>query len=505
MRSKGGPTAADVPWRAWVRPPMAWTPLFIALLTMQMTLPVFLRRRWADQKRLLFPLARIPTELTRSSRPGDPLPGLLRSRLFWLAFGVPCAVFLVNGLHYYLPAVPKLRLMRDVGSVFSGRPWTALNGWPYNVYFEMTGVTYLVPDDMAFSLWLFWVLRKLAMVAREALGQVNHDAVLREQGFGGYLFLMATYVWLARRSLADVWSKAMHADPRIDDHQEPMSYRTALIGFAASVLVIVAWARAAGASVGYSLLGLALYLVSITAIARMVAEGGLFIVWPPMARFNRHLVRAFGPRAMGAQTYTILSYLGLKLADNSTSTMANMLDGYRIADLAGLEPRKAALMMLTCMVVAVFASHPAAFHAIYSRSVPALGRFPGIAFVGFGSDIVYNLTAPARFTATDYGHMAGGAAVTFALQVLRQRHVWWPVHPLAYVAMIGAPYLGDRYGFSIFLGWAARRMVQHLGGYRAYAAVGRAALGLVAGQAVILLLWSIVHYFRPINGVPIIE
>jgi hypothetical protein len=502
---EGVPTGGTLPWRAWVRPLAAWTPLFLALLTMQMTLPVLFRRRWADQERLLFPLARIPTELTRCDRPGDLLPSLLRSRLFRIAFGVPCLVFLLNGWHTYVPAVPEVRLMRDIGPVFGGRPWAVLNGWPLNVYFEMAGITYLVPDDMGFSLWLFWVLRKLAMVAREALGHTNHDAVLREQGFGGYLFLMGAYVWCARAQLADLWRKAVHNDPRIDDSREPMPYRLALLGFVASVAVVVGWARVAGASVGYSLLGLALYLVSITVITRMVAEGGLFIVWPPMERFNHYLVRAFGPQAMGAQTYTVLSYLGLKLADNSTSTMANVLDGYGIADLAGLDPRRTALLMLTCMVAAVFASHPAALYAIYSRSVPALGWFPRIAFVSFGSDIVSNLAAPVRFATADYGHMALGAGVTFVLQVLRRRHVWWPVHPLAYMAMIGAPYLGDRYGFSIFLGWAARRSVLYLGGFRTYAAARPCALGLVAGQAVILLLWSLVHYFRPIHAALIIE
>jgi hypothetical protein len=73
------------------------------------------------------------------------------------------------------------------------------------------------------------------------------------------------------------------------------------------------------------------------------------------------------------------------------------------------------------------------------------------------------------------------------------------------MAMIGAPYLGDRYGFSIFLGWAARRSVLYLGGFRTYAAARPCALGLVAGQAVILLLWSLVHYFRPIHAALIIE
>jgi len=418
---------------------------------------------------------------------------------------VPVAIFSLNGCHHYWPSLPHVRLMREIGWVFAERPWTVLNHWPYNLYFEMTGVTYLVPDDMGFSLWSFWVLRKLLMVGREAFGRFDHDPVLREQGFGGYLFLVAVYLYLARADLTAVWRKALLGDPRVDDTAEPLPYRLALASVAVSVVVLVLWCRAAGAAVGYTILGLLLYVATILVITRLVAEGGLFIVWPPMERFNHYLVRAFGPRAMGASTVVVLSYVGLKLADNSTSTMANALDGYRIGDLAGLDLRWTAGLMLAAMVVATFASHPAALYAIYSRSVPALGWFPRIAFVGFGGDIVRQLTTPDLFRPGDYLAMATGAAVTGGLQMLRQRYVWWPFHPLAYVAMIGAPYLGDRYGFSILLGWLARRAVLGCGGQKAYHAFRPAALGLIAGQALILPTWSIIHYFRPIEQALIIE
>ena len=502
---EGVPAGRAVPWRAWVRPLAAWTPVFVALLVLQMALPVLLRRRWVDRERLLFPLARIPVELTRYESDRSALPAVMRQRAFWAAFAVPVVVFTLNGCQQYWPVLPHLRLMRDTGYVFAGRPWTVLNQWPYNLYFEMVGVTYLVPDDMGFSLWSFWVLRKLIMVAREAFGRFDHDPVLREQSFGGYLFLAAAYVYLARAELAAVWRKAVFADRTVDDRGEPLPYRLAAASVVLSLATLVLWCRVAGAAVGPTVLGLLLYVVMILVITRLVAEGGLFIVWPPMERFNQYLVRAFGPHAMGASTVVILSYMGLKLADNSTSTMANALDGYRVGGLAGLDLRWTAGLMLAAMVVATFASHPTALYAIYSRSVPALGWFPRIAFVWFGGDIVRQLTTPDLFRPGDHVAMATGAGVTAGLQALRQRFVWCPLHPLAYVAMTGAPYLGDRYGFSIFLGWLARRAVLSCGGQRSYHAFRVAALGLIAGQAFILPTWSIIHYFHPIEQALIIE
>ncbi|MCD6352492.1 MAG: hypothetical protein J7M26_10260, partial [Armatimonadetes bacterium] len=128
------------------------------------------------------------------------------------------------------------------------------------------------------------------------------------------------------------------------------------------------------------------------------------------------------------------------------------------------------------------------------------------AFGGFGTQLTQLLEAPRMFTAGNYGNMALGAITTLILQACRQRYTWWPLHPLAYVAFIGGPsFMSDRYGFSVLVGWTIRRIVQRFGGHQAYRAFRPAAIGVVAGNAVVLLSWSIIHYFHPISGVLIIE
>jgi hypothetical protein len=503
---QGVPLGHSIPWRPWVWPLLAWTPFLLAVLFLQVTWAAWWRRRWADQERVLFPLAQIPVELVRYDSPGALFPTCFRSPLFWLAFAVPVLVYTKNALHYYFPAVPETRLIRDIGMVFRDRPWTVLNGWPYHIYFEMIGITYLVQDDMGFSLWFFWVARRLIMVFREAWGLTNHYDFLTHQGIGAYFLLTAVYLWLARSALGEVARKALFNDPRVDDSREPLPYRLAFWGFGAALLVIVGWARLAGAAAGYALLLMLLYLLSITVLSRLVAEGGLFAVWTAIAQPHPHIVSIFGPRTLGVRTTTILHYMGWKLGDTASNTMANILQGYKIADVGRLHPRGSALLMMVALGVALLASHPSAIYAIYSRSVPGLGWWPRGAFSGFGTQLMQLLTSPRMFSAGNYGNMALGAAVTLCLQALRQRYVWWPLHPLAYVAIIGGPqFMGDRYGFSILVGWTIRRIVQRFGGYRAYHTCRPAALGVVVGNAVVLLTWTIVHYFHPISGVLIIE
>jgi len=63
----------------------------------------------------------------------------------------------------------------------------------------------------------------------------------------------------------------------------------------------------------------------------------------------------------------------------------------------------------------------------------------------------------------------------------------------------------DRYGFPIFLGWAASSLVLRLGGLRAHRGLRPAAFGLVSGNAVAMIAWSLYGLCRPMDGVWVIE
>ena len=91
--------------------------------------------------------------------------------------------------------------------------------------------------------------------------------------------------------------------------------------------------------------------------------------------------------------------------------------------------------------------------------------------------------------------MGLGAAATAMLVTLRQRVVWWPLHPLGFVAWVGWP--TDRYWLSILLGWLAKVVVLRFFGYRAFAQLRPLAFGLVLGVSVILTFWIVFHFFVP--------
>ena len=501
----GLPPGKSIPWGDWIVPLAVWTPYVVALLVLGATAAALLRRRWADEEHMLFPLAQIPVEMLSYDSERARLPKVFRSWLFWVGFAIPVLLYSKNALHYYFPGIPETDLTPDIGVVFTGRPWNMLNWFPYHYYFEMMGITYLVSDEMGFSLWFFWIFRRLGSVFRELLGLTNHDGFFGDQGIGAYTILAGVYVWYARHSLKQIARKAIFGDGGFNDRHEPMSARAMFFGFIVSIATIVVWGHLIGAAWWGTLALMGLYMISVIVLTRIVSESGVFAVWTPLADQERLIVRVAGTDAVGEKTITALSYMGYKISDTASLTAANIMQGYKMADMASLRPQAVWAVTAVALLVALFASHAPSLYAIYSHSVPGLGWWPRGSGNALGRGIAGLILANKEFTPGNYLNMASGAATVLFLNFMRQRFLWWPFHPLGYTALMGPQFMGNRYGFSIFVGWLVRRLVHRFGGYKAYRAARAAAVGMIVGNAVVLLSWTIVHYFHPIAGVLIIE
>ncbi len=499
----GLPPGHSIPWHDWILPLAVWTPFLLAVLMLGATTVALLRRRWADEEHMLFPLAHIPVEMVSYDGDRARLPRVFHHWLFWVAFAVPVLLYSKNALHHYLPALPETDLTPDLGIVFPGRPWNQLNHFPYHYYFEMMGITYLVSDEVGFSLWFFWIFRRLGGVYREMFGLTNHAEFFEHQGLGAYLLLAGLTLYGARHSLAETAHRARHGGG--DDSREPMSAKLAFYGFVGSLAVIVLWGHAIGAAWWTVLAVMGIYLVSVVVLTRIVSEAGVFAVWTPFGDQERLLVRVLGANALGPRSITALSYLGYKIRDTASLSAANVLQGFKMSELATLRPQSVWWLTAAALVVGLFASHAPSLYAIYSHTVPSLGWWPKGSANSLGSGISRLIATSKTFSLGNYGNMALGAVMVLFLNFMRQRFLWWPFHPLGFTALMGPQFMGDRYGYSIFLGWLARKLIVRFGGFTAYKAARAAAVGLVVGNAVVLLTWTIVHYFHPISGVLIIE
>jgi hypothetical protein len=510
----GMPFGERPPYGAWVRPLLAWTPFLLAILLMQVCATALFRQRW-DEERLTYPLAQAPVELIAYDGPRDAVPRVMRSWLFWLTFLIPCIIHSKNALHLYYPyAVGKTNLNANIGVIFGGPPLSYFDNLPVELYLETVGATYLIPTATALSLWVFWLWRRVIMVLRYQRGLTDHNVYLEEQGVGGQLVLATVCVVAAARALRRRARARPSASGLGGPGGEEVGLRWAAMGFLAGVVVVLATAVAASGwrSVPPMLLVIVLFLAGSTIVSRLVAESGLFCVWsplcPPQGRVAQLLGAwpGFDPTTPAwRQTMTGLNYMSWTIQHTAGSPMANVLQARKVGALTGLSQRALLLGIVAGIVVGYLACHPASLWALYNNGIYGMGWFSRQMSGALPGAIHYHTTALKPFEAADFAGMGHGALIVMALAAVRTRWHHFPLQPFAYAASMGPPWMMDRYGFSIFLGWAASHLVLRYGGIRTHRKLRPAAFGLIAGNAVILLLWTMVAYVRPMEGVLIIE
>ena len=99
-------------------------------------------------------------------------------------------------------------------------------------------------------------------------------------------------LWTGRSHLRAVCRKALGRPAALDESEEMMRYRTALIGLIASVIFAVFWLWRAGMGFGVSCLFVFATLVLYIGVSRVVSDVGLVFVSTPVGaqRFGNQLI-----------------------------------------------------------------------------------------------------------------------------------------------------------------------------------------------------------------------
>src|SRR5262249_26196294 len=136
-------------------------------------------------------------------------------RMLWYGLLVGGGIDLVNGLHYFYPAVPGLIVRHDAPELNLAKyltefPWTAVPrdvGIP--LYPFIIAIGYFLPLDLSFSIWFFFIVRNLLLVASAALGfepgQPHNPPYLNEQSWGAWFAIFGYTMWISRRQIAAVF------------------------------------------------------------------------------------------------------------------------------------------------------------------------------------------------------------------------------------------------------------------------------------------------------------
>ena len=485
----------DIPFSAWVEPLVWWGIFLLALYVAMVCTAVILRRQWVERERLAYPITQVPLAMVRGEDSGQLVNGFFKSWAMWAGCSIPFIVGSLIALHRYNPAFSPFQLTWII-------PFFPPHTLQLHITFMILGFSYLINTHVAAGIWFFYLLLKMEKAVLPAIGLqseqhivfgVSDSPFLAYQGVGALLTLVVLGLWSGREHLKNVVLKALGRAPHIDDGDEICSYRSAVIGGAGGVLVMVGWLWALGTPWWISLVFVVVAMMIFVGITRVVAEAGLAAVRTPMIAPDL-LIQGLGSQLVGPTGVFNLSMGYMWSGSLRVFVMATCANGLKLVEEMGRPSRRCAFWsIILALLIGSLGACWMIFHTSYKYGGINLNSW----FFHGAPSAVYDSALrnmePSGIDRVGLGFCVGGGAAMFLLTWLRQRLLWWPVHPLGFP--IGANSMMDYVWFSVFLAWLIKKLVLKYGGAGHYTRSQAFFLGLISGQALCNGTWLIVDYF----------
>jgi hypothetical protein len=492
---EGTPKGMPLPLLPWLIPIFAWSILAISFFWSMFCLCVILRRQWLEYDRLTFPLTHPPLEMTEGiDEPHTFFSFLLRQRLIWLGALIPFAIHSINGLHFYFPSIPEIRLTFPLNPYLTSFIFSQIGPFIAIVHFSVIGVTFLLPSDLAFSLWFFFFVFMAQSISLTYFGIIfpkfpgyATPAHAGLQMLGAFFAIVAYMLWNFSKNFGRNLKSS---------GEEPLSYKNALCGFLAGLLIATLWCVVSGASFSIALLSwITLFVIAIS-LTRFVSEGGLLFV--QAFRPSDLFIALVGTRAFSERHMTVMAFVEkVFMFDLRTFLMPFFMDSFRIAHVTGLPIRRLSKAMWLSIIASLIASSWSFLRLVYRRGANTMMQGAGAWFLQHSPRQVLDFTVayfeqPRDPTPLSRGTFLLGFVVTIILYRLRQIFAWFPLHPIGYA--MGPSWPMIQLWFSIMLGWLFKTLLLRYGGLSAFRKWRPFFIGLLIGEYLTAGLWLVIDY-----------
>ncbi len=490
---EGAPKGSENLWVPWIEPLLLWAPFFIALYIVMISIMVIVRKQWIENERLVYPLMQLPQELVVRE---DRFPPILKSKLMWIGFIIPCIFLSINALHAYFPYLPKVQL-EQVVYVFRRMKELFLH-----VRFSVIGFTYFVNLDIAFSLWFFNILFKvidgtfsmvgISVIERLGPFSPGRSPIFIHQGMGAMIVLVIFGLWTGRSHIRSVFRKAFKGDRNIDDSSEILSYRSAVFSTMGGIAVMFTWLLFSGVPLWAVFPFLFAGFVLLIGLSRIVAESGISQVAGPITP-QAFVSSGFGMRTLGPQGLTSIGFAFTWIGEIKTSVMFFCANGLKMAERLEKPRRYLFWAMLTGIAICFIGSAWATIHYGYSFGGLNLARSP----FNIGAQAPFFEYAEPYIRANEGPRWDGwlytliGAGAMYLLMLARHNFLWWPLHPIGFP--ISSIWPTHFLWLSIFISWLFKSAILKYGGPKLFRQLRPLFLGLILGEFATQGIWLVIN------------
>jgi hypothetical protein len=282
---------------------------------------------------------------------------------------------------------------------------------------------------------------------------------------------------------------------KLDDSNELLPYRTAVMGLFVCVMGATMWFAAAGMNPWLALFELFIYIFIIAIImARSTAEGGLLMTETTFRSVD--VYRIFAPtQTLGAGNMTVLGFMDAAyFRDLRGLVLTGFLDGLKIADGAKIRRRAFLPVFIVAILVAMVIG--GCFQIYMSYHVGGVNMY---AYPYMDN----NLRAFRDYEPAMKGPVPGvgwqapvffvvGILFTVFLAYMRYSYFWWPFHPLGYAICYSWTIMV--FWFPCFVAWLLKVIVMRYGGMKMYVRARPFMLGMIMGEFSMAVVWALIAW-----------
>lgn len=473
--------------RGWIVPAFAWTGFVFMLVLSMICINSLIRKQWSDKERLTYPIIQLPIEMM------NPKSSFFKNRLMWIGFSVAAGISILNGLHYLYPVIPHIQVTRVwIRRYFTSKPWNSLMRWAVVAFYPFgIGIGFVMPLDLAFSVWFFYIFHKIVAAIGISAGMPQGFPYLRDQMHGAYIGIAFIAIWIGRTHLRNI-IKNLISQKDMNDADEPVPYRFAFFLTILAFTGVVIFSVMAGMTVWVAVIFFIVYFIFSITVTRIHAELGYPVHdMLPVSPQNLLLTSA-GTSNLSNSSLTIMAIYRWFNRTYASSPMPHHLDGFKIASTTNINKRRLAVIMLIVTVIGSLATFWALLHTYYHLGGDS-GKMGGWAR-GFGRETfahlqswIYYRSEPSR---TGILAMPLGLFMVIFLAIMRMRFLWWSFHPLGYPVAIS--FGGRMLWLCMLISSTIKWIVFKTGGWRLYRKLVPFFLGLILGDFTMGSIWTLV-------------
>ena len=474
--------------KAWLQPVIYWSIFTTCLIFVMLCINVILRRRWIEREHLAYPVTQIAYQLTCNTN------RLFSSRMVWIGFAVSATIAIINGLGFLFPAIPTIPVKRaSVGHLFTEKPWNAIGHMSISFYPFVIGLGFLMPLDLAFSSWFFFLFHKMELVLTRAFGvNIPDFPYYDEQCFGATLGICLMLLIYSRKYLIGVLKTAFK-NSSMEDGDEPVKYRTAILGIILGAVFLFVFSIRIGMSFWFVPIFFSVYFVIVVVITRMRAEQGFPVHAMQNMCPHNVLASSIGTRVLGANNLAAMSLYKWFNSSFTSNPMPHQMEGFKLADRSGIDTKRLFYSLIGVSALGSIFVFWTILHPFYKVGAISGGYWSQ----GFGWRVfsgleqwLYYLREPNYYA---MGGMISGLLFSLILTFMRSRFPLWPFHPIGFVISSdwGMGHLWSCMLVSSVVKWSVLRF----SGRKACQKLVMLAMGLILGDFTVGGLWSLFSVF----------